>query len=271
MNLNIDRVAFEILGHPIYWYGIFFVAGILIGYWTGMQRSKLTTTVSVKQFSDAIPWALIGILIGARALFVITYWDEYFAKAPWTAIFDIRSGGLVFFGGLICGIAATMIYLLKNKIPIWPSFDIAAPSMAIGHACGRIGCFLNGCCYGHSTSCSLGVCYPDWHETHGIPIHPVQLYESGLNLLLFFLLEYLFRHHRKYDGQIVVCYLIGYGLIRFTTEFFRGDVPKVFLSLSQAQCIAIALFFIGLGLHFFLSHKHKQKQEQPPSQPSTQA
>lgn len=249
-----SRIAFEIAGHPIYWYGVMFAVGALAGLWTGGRRARLTS-LKPELFLNSIPWVLAGTLIGARALFVVTYWDEYFAQAPWTEIFAFRNGGLVYFGGLICGIGMTLLYVFKNKIRPWLFFDIAAPSLAIAHACGRVGCFINGCCYGHATSLGIGVCYPEYHETHGVAVHPVQLYEAGLVLLLYGALEYLFRHH-KVEGEVTAYYLIGYGVIRFCTEFFRGDVPAVFLSLSQAQWIALAIEVIGIGVLLYRRNVH---------------
>jgi len=252
------RIAFEIAGHPVYWYGIMFALGILAGLWTGSRRAQLTSDVSSEQFLNSIPWVLIGTLMGARALFVITYWNDYFANQPWTEIFNYRNGGLVYFGGMICGIGCTLIYLLKNKIPVWSFFDIAAPSLALAHALGRVGCFINGCCYGRPTSLFLGVHYPEYHETHGVAVHPVQLYEAGLNLLLFAVLEYCFRH-RKFRGQITAFYFIGYGVLRFIAELFRGDVPQVFLCFSQAQLIALAVELTGIALLVYLYHNTKRK------------
>ncbi|MCK9314579.1 MAG: prolipoprotein diacylglyceryl transferase [Verrucomicrobia bacterium] len=256
-----ERVAFEIAGHPIYWYGVMFVLGILAGVWTGSLRARLTT-VTPKEFMDSIPWIVVGALVGARALFVITYWDEYFAGQPLWEIFAIQRGGLIYFGGLLFSIVTTAFYLVKNKIPVWIFLDILGPSLAVGHALGRLGCFINGCCYGCPTGSGYGFSYPDWHETHGVRIHPVQLYEMGLNLILFGLLEYFFRR-RKYDGQITAYYLVGYGVIRFATEFFRGDVPRIFLSLTQAQCIAGVIFAAGVGLWIY-----RRRTRKAPSTPS---
>jgi phosphatidylglycerol:prolipoprotein diacylglycerol transferase len=130
-----ERVAFEIAGHPIYWYGVMFVLGILAGVWTGSLRARLTT-VTPKEFMDSIPWIVVGALIGARALFVITYWDEYFAGQPLWELFAIQRGGLVYFGGLLFSIVTTAFYLVKNKIPVWIFLDILGPSLAVGHARG---------------------------------------------------------------------------------------------------------------------------------------
>jgi phosphatidylglycerol---prolipoprotein diacylglyceryl transferase len=177
-------------------------------------------------------------------------------------IFAVQRGGLIYFGGFLFSVVTTAFYLVKNKIPVWIFLDILGPSLAVGHALGRLGCFINGCCYGCPTGSGYGFSYPDWHETHGTHLHPVQLYEMGLNLILFGFLEYFFRR-RTYNGQITAYYLVGYGLIRFTTEFFRGDVPGVFLSLTQAQCIAGLIFAVGVGLWIY---RRGTNPTLPPSQ-----
>lgn len=252
-----NRIAIEIAGLPIYWYGIMFAAGIAIGIWTGSKRAAISGKITPKQFLDATPWIVLGTIIGARALFVFTYWNEYFAGKSLMEIFDLRGGGLVFFGGFILTVILLAIYLAKNRISAFAFLDVTAPSLAIGHAIGRIGCFINGCCYGAVTNCPLGVHYPEWHETHGVAVHPVQLYESALNLLLYGTLEYLFRKKHRFDGQITALYFMGYGVIRMITECFRGDVPNVLWNLSQAQCIAISVFLIGLGMFLWKMPKSK--------------
>mgnify|MGYP001777753389 CR=1 FL=1 len=254
-----NRIAFEIVGHPIYWYGIMFALGIFAALWTCCRRTRVPvppgfTPISADQFLNAAPWIIIGAILGARALFVITYWDQYFSGRPLLEIFNLFNGGLVYFGGLIGAILMLIIYLIKNHILSWSFFDLIAPSLALGHAFGRIGCFINGCCYGHPTECFLGFSYPKWHETFGTPVHPVQLYESASNLLLFGILEYAFRH-RKYEGQTAALYLIAYGVLRTIMELFRGDVGKVFLIFSQAQCIALLITLIGFGILIWLKIK----------------
>jgi len=250
-----ERIAINFAGIPIYWYGVLFAMGIIAGLWTGSKRAALTKNITGEDFLNVAPWIILGAIIGARGLFVITYWNDYFAGQSLFKILDIRSGGLVYFGGFICATISCAIYIIKNKLPFWTFLDITAPSLALGHAFGRIGCFLNGCCYGHTTQCFLGFHYPQWHESYPVAVHPVQLYEVTLNLLLFGFLEYVFRHP-KYQGQTAAFYFIGYGIIRFSLEFFRGDVPSLFLGLSQAQLIAITVFIIGIALHFILTKRN---------------
>ena len=93
------------------------------------------------------PWLIVGAILGARILYVISYWDKEFAGRPFTHIFNMRAG-LVYYGGLIGASLAGIIFCYRNKVPLWRMGDVMAPSVALGHAFGRIGCFMTGCCYG---------------------------------------------------------------------------------------------------------------------------
>ena len=130
-------------------------------------------------------------LLGARALYVISYWEEGFAGKPWYEVFMIHHGGLVFYGGLIGAVLTSVVYVKWKRLPPMKVGDALAPSIALGHVFGRIGCFLNGCCFGSACSLPWAVRFPAEHQTAGQPVHPSQLYEAGLNLLLYAGLEKL--------------------------------------------------------------------------------
>ena len=131
--------------------------------------------------------------------------------------------------------------------------------MARGHAFGRIGCILNGCCFGKPTGCSFGVTYPHGvlpaHFNSEVVRHPVQLYESGLNFILFLVLFSLVGKLKR--GRIAALYLICYGLIRFTDEFFRGDSNRIFNILTGAQ--VICLFLVPIGIILYIKSKNNER------------
>ena len=166
----------------------------------------------------------------------------------------LHKGGLVYYGGLIGGLAGCFGYIKIKKLPFFLIADGVVVSLALGQSIGRIGCFLNGCCYGLPSK-YLGVCFPkltlpSYH--YGWPhfIFPIQLISSLCLIMLFVFLSYVFAK-KKYDGQVFSYYFMGYGIIRFLTEFLRGDVPSIFLNLTQAQWISIAsIIFGGLVLGF---------------------
>src|SRR5688572_19445903 len=139
------------------------------------------------------PWIIFGAIIGARILYVINYWDEEFAGKPLYRIVTIGRSGLVFYGGLIGASLGTILYCWKNKLPLWKIADVMAPSVALGHAFGRLGCLMTGCCYGRACSLPWAIRFPDTHATAGLPVHPVQIYESLLNFSFYALLMVFYR------------------------------------------------------------------------------
>ncbi len=146
---------------------------------------------------------MVGTILGARAAYVVTYWNDEFAGQPVSEIFAIWHGGLVFYGGLIGAIITGAIYLRWKKLPLWKTADVLAPSIALGSVFGRIGCLLNGCCYGRA--CDLPWAhqfFPADNPLHPptTPVHPTEIYDALLNLGLYFFLAWLFRR-KKFDAR----------------------------------------------------------------------
>jgi phosphatidylglycerol:prolipoprotein diacylglycerol transferase len=175
----------------------------------------------------------------------------------------IQHGGLVYYGGLIGATIAGMIYIHWKKMPLWKTADVFAPSIALGSVFGRIGCLLNGCCYGRSCSLPWAITFPEGHETHpfgqsAMPVHPTEIYDALLNFVLYVFLAWLFRR-KKFDGQIFTTYLILYAVFRSIAEYFRGDYPADHVhftfGLTSAQLVSVPIFIIGLGLAAVLSRR----------------
>jgi phosphatidylglycerol:prolipoprotein diacylglycerol transferase len=120
---------------------------------------------------------------------------------------------------------------------------------------GRLGCLLNGCCYGHACDLPWAVHFPPEHETHGIAVHPTQVYDALLNLGLYFALAWWFRH-KKFDGQIFAAYLMAYAAIRSVAELFRGDYPADHIHaglLTSAQMVSLPVLATGMAVWFWRS------------------
>lgn len=257
--------AFKIFGFAIFWYGILAAIGFLTGFWTATKRG-VRDNLPKDAVTNLAPWIIFGAIIGARLLFVITFWREEFANKPLYHIITIGRHGLVFYGGLIGSCLGTIIYCWKNNLPLWKISDVMAPSVALGHAFGRIGCFMTGCCFGKSCTLPWAVHFPPGHDTHGAPVHPVQLYESALNFAFYAFLAFWFRR-KKFDGQVFSLYLIGYAVLRAFTETFRGDydVPKG--GLTPGQATGIIILTIGAALWFWLSNRPQGKRTPAPVPP----
>lgn len=251
-----QQVAFELGPLTIHWYGIFVALGFLAGIWTASRRAP-RVGISSETIADLGVWLIVGAVVGARMLYVVSYWDEYFAGRPFTEVFAIWRGGLVFYGGLIGASAACLLFVAMRKLPLWPVADAVAPSIALGQFLGRIGCLMNGCCYGKPTSLPWAIHFPEDHLTQGVGVHPTQLYESFLDLLLYIGLAALFRR-RRFPGQVFAVYLIAYSTLRTAVEVFRGDYPVYYLGfVTPAQIVSLFLFVIGVVLYVFLTHRRR--------------
>jgi phosphatidylglycerol:prolipoprotein diacylglycerol transferase len=154
-----------------------------------------------------------------------------------------------------------MICIRWKKLPLWKTADVLAPSIALGNVFGRIGCLLNGCCYGCACRLPWAIRFPADHVTRGLPVHPTEIYDSLLNFALYLFLAWLFRH-KKFNGQVFATYLIGYAIFRFIVEYFRGDYPPdhIHNGLTSGQLVSIPIFIAGLTLAAFLSRRAELKR-----------
>ncbi len=219
-------IAFQLGSFTIHSYGVMVALGFLAGLWTASRRG-LREGVAAEKIIDLGPWLIIGAILGARTLYVVSYWQESFAGKPIVDIFKVWNGGLVYYGGLLGASLAGVLYLRFKKLGLWKVSDILAPSIALGSAFGRIGCLLNGCCYGRPCSLPWAISFPANNPLHPptYPVHPTEIYGSLLNLCLYAGLAWLYRH-KKFDGQVFGAYLVGYALLRSFVEVFRGDYPE---------------------------------------------
>ena len=198
-------------------------------------------------FWNLIFITFLGALLGAKLLFIFVSWPQLNGTALQKIMYFVQNFryGFVFYGGLITAATALIIYMKKKRLPLLQTADFMIVGLPLGHALGRVGCFLAGCCHGRPTDLPWGVTFTDPHsmvspELLGVPLHPVQLYEAVGNLLIFFLLHKLYQRPHK-NGTILLAYIACYSLLRFMLEFVRGDFRgSYFLGLSPAQLIALA-------------------------------
>jgi phosphatidylglycerol:prolipoprotein diacylglycerol transferase len=255
----VHPIAFKIFGLPVHWYGILVATGFLAGLWTASRRAR-SVGIEPERIFDLGPWLILGGIAGGRILYVISYWREDFAEHPFPEVFMVQHGGLVFYGGLIGATLAAVTHLLWKKLPMWKMGDIVAPSIALGYAFGRIGCLLNGCCYGRECDMEWAIRFPADHATHGMPVHPTEVYDSILNFCFYVFLAWLFKR-KKFDGQVFAVYLMGYAVLRSFVEYFRGDYPVHYLGgvATPAQLLSIGIVAGGLLL-FVLLRRPQEKR-----------
>jgi phosphatidylglycerol---prolipoprotein diacylglyceryl transferase len=225
-------------------FGALVALGALAGLWVfgrELRRSHLPATGV-----DAALIGVIGGLVGAKVVWAIEFRDQ----APFLSLLFSR-GGLSWFGGFLGGVSAGLLALRRRQIPIVAGLAAAAPALAIGHAIGRIGCFLVGDDYGRPTGLPWGVAFPQGLPSTSIPVHPTQLYEAaGLAVIAWLLINW--RRSGLPDRLVFARYLMLAGALRFGIEFVRINA-QVIGPLTLAQLFSGALVVGGL----VLATKHK--------------
>jgi phosphatidylglycerol:prolipoprotein diacylglycerol transferase len=255
----VHPIAFQLSFFAIHWYGVMIALAFLAGLWTARRRAR-RENIPGEIIADVVLWLMIGSIIGARFVYVTTYWKDEFADQPLSEIFMIQHGGLVYYGGLIGAAIAGIIYIRWKKIHLWKTADVLAPSIALGNVFGRIGCLLNGCCYGRACNLPWAIRFPADHITHGAPVHPTEIYDALDNFILYLFLAWLFRH-KKFDGQVFATYLIGYAVTRTIMESFRGDYTAghIHFGLTPGELVSVPIFIAGLALAALLSRREPKR------------
>lgn len=244
-------------------YGVMMALGVGVALWFILFQAK-KQGLNVRILADGAFYTLLISLLGAKLVLFVAHFSEYI-HSPGALLSLARSGG-VFQGGLTFGVVFALWYFHRYRLPTWKTADIIAPALALGHGFGRIGCFSASCCYGRASSLPWSVTFtnPYAHELTGVPLnlplHPVQLYEALLNFLNFLILWFILRK-KSFHGQIFALYIINYSIIRYFTEFYRGDhssqtflilSSSPYLSLSFPQLFCLLGLIAGLTLLFIL-------------------
>ncbi|MEO0074567.1 MAG: prolipoprotein diacylglyceryl transferase [candidate division WOR-3 bacterium] len=240
----------------IYSYGLMLFLSFLIGTMLVENRAR-KFGVNPEKITNLALLTLIMVVIGARLLYVIFHFSE-FANDLIGIIAFWRGGlgGLMFFGGFLFAFIAGIIYVQVNRMPIYKMLDAIAPALVLGEGITRIGCFLNGCCFGKPTNCFMGIIFPP-HSAAGyqfhIPIHPTQLYSSLAGFILFGIALILEKKHLK-DGVLFGIILALYSLFRFGIDFVRYYENAANFLVNQI--IALVLF-IGAVVFVIIRLRNK--------------
>ena len=241
LDLQIDPTAFSIGSFNIYWYGIIIGIGVLLALMFAFKNLKYFG-INSDAFTDCAIIGFISGIVGARLYYIIFRWEDY--SHDLTSIFDIHSGGLAIYGGVIGGLLAGVITAKIKKVPILAALDIAVMGFLIGQGIGRWGNFINQEAFGTETDLPWRMVS---ENTNNIGVHPCFLYESIWCLLGFGLLYLFSRKYRKYDGQIFLLYLVWYGFERMFVEGLRTDSLYIF-NLRVSQILAGLTMIIGIVL-----------------------
>ena len=219
-------IIFQFGSFKVYSYGLMVAAAFIVATFLASQEAARQRVPAEKIFNLSICLVVAGVL-GARLLYVLQNL-EFYAGSP-VEILMLHKGGLSFYGGFILAVICAVIFLNRQRLPVFATLDIIAPYLALAQAIGRVGCFLNGCCYG------LGA-------------HPVQLYASLSLLLIFVVLRVVqskagVRGH--FAGRIFLFYCLLYSFSRFFMEYLRADNLRIFAGFTVHQLISAAVFIIS--------------------------
>jgi len=271
-------------GIPIRGYGFCLLVAILAALGLVVHLAK-RHNISTDKVMSLCFWAVISGVLGARLFYVTEYWQETLSFDPSGTlllgeslfrIFNVADGGLVVFGSILGGILGSLIFMTRNNMPVLRTFDIMAPAMSLGSAIGRIGCLLNGCCFGGVTDVPWAIVFPPGSPAHVhqmmhglvpnpsdsvLPVHPTQIYSSILALLLCGTLLFLgrLRFYQQRSGLVFATYMILYSAGRFMIEIFRTDEDSFFgTGLTVSQNISILFCLSGIALFAFVCRKQRR-------------
>ena len=269
----------------IFGYGAAMVCGFLAAAWLAGERAKR------EGLDPAIMWdigmtVLLSGVIGARVFFIVKNPQNFFGAnlnllQTLIEIVNLTKGGLVLYGGVLLGIATFIWHCHRLRLSALRLADILLPAIFVGEIFGRIGCFLNGCCYGDPTTMPWAVQFPpgsvpfvmevqagvlDPQASCSLPLHPAQIY-SSINALILAIVTWNYYPRRGRDGSVLLLGWVLYPITRFCLEIVRGDTPGEFgTSLTIAQWVSIAMLIGAAGFAVYLSTRSKLPH-QPPELP----
>ncbi len=253
--IQISPVFFTLGPICIRWYGLMAALGLIAAYVVLVKRAKKYSFTS-NDVSDMIFWIVLAGFLGARLLYVIRYWNDVF-RNDFMEIFRVYNGGLVFLGGLGLSIIAGLVLARIRKWNLGTMTDFIAPALPIGHAFGRMGCLLNGCCYGFHYEGPLSFKY----EYSLYPAFPLQGVAFLVNIGLGALILYL-ETKKKFENRRFLLYMLLYSILRFALELGRGDYPKEQLlwGMTPAQITCLWLLPLTVLIWLVLDYLWKTKK-----------
>jgi len=231
-------------------YGLLLAVAFLVGTWLALREAR-RRRLDEDRIVSVVLVALVAGVLGARLLYVLEHVDEF--RREWVSVLALWQGGLTLYGGIVAGTVAGLVAARRLGLPRWDVADALAPSLALGTVFGRVGCFLNGCCYGRPTRLPWGVRFPEDSfaglEFGNAALHPSQLYAAAAGLGLFAVLWAL-RARLRTPGHLFWLFILLFGLARIPLDLTRAYEPSAELlriggqavTESQLTSAALALF-----------------------------
>ncbi|MDR0273429.1 MAG: prolipoprotein diacylglyceryl transferase [Clostridiales bacterium] len=258
---NVPKVLFSLFGIDIYMYAVCIVTGIISAYYLGIWWVKKSGQ-KVEDYTDLLLLGVPMALVGLRLYYLIFNWEMYEGQNFFIVFFSFRDGGLAIYGGIIGAALAAAIMGMRKNIPFSVMADTGAPSFLLGQVIGRFGNFFNREAFGGYTDNFLAMrirtdqVHGSGHITEDLienivsvngaeyfQVHPTFLYEAAFNFVLMIALI-IYRPHKKFDGEIVLLFFLGYGVIRFFVESLRVDQMILFNTGLPLNQVVAALFAV---------------------------
>ncbi len=231
-------VLFNVGPFPVMAYGFFVAVGVIVGIAVVMREAR-RIDYNPDMILDLALYMVVAGVAGSRLAYVAIEWERY-VDNPW-AILQVWEGGLSFFGALGLCLLVVIWFTRRRRIRLTALGDLLALGVAAGYPFGRIGCFLNGCCYGLPTAGWWGVAFP-FDE---VVRHPTQLYSAGFGVLIFLFL-WVIRGRKPFDGYLMLMYLILYSAYRFIIDFWRTSPPSGLEGLTLGQAVSLTVIALSL-------------------------
>jgi len=254
--LDINPIAFSVGPINVYWYGLAYVAGMVLGLFYALKivdtkKENCNLLITKKNIDEIFIWIVFGIIFGARFGYVIFYNFDFYLNNPLLTL-SLWEGGMSFHGGALGVIIAIISYSKYHKIPILETGDIVCAVVPIGLFFGRIANFINGELWGKETNLSWGVIFPNAGSN---PRHPSQLYEACLEGLALFIILFalVFLDGLKKRGLISGTFLFFYSFSRILVENFREPdlhIGYIFLNITMGMILSLPFLIAGLILIF---------------------
>jgi phosphatidylglycerol:prolipoprotein diacylglycerol transferase len=249
-----DAVALQIGPVAIHWYGLTYLVAFGLFLWLASLRVRQPQHAAAgwqrRDVEDLLFFGVLGVVIGGRLGYVLFYKPGYYAAHPLEAL-AVWKGGMAFHGGLLGVIVAMALFANLRKRHFLAVTDLIAPCVPTGLASGRIGNYINGELWGRAADPSLPWAMVFPQSGSALPRHPSQLYQFALEGILLFVLLWLYARQPRRLGQVSAAFLVGYGVLRFTAEYFRepdGFLGLLALNMSMGQWLCLPMVVAGLVL-----------------------
>ncbi|PKN51023.1 MAG: prolipoprotein diacylglyceryl transferase [Deltaproteobacteria bacterium HGW-Deltaproteobacteria-13] len=251
---HISPIIFSIGPFQLRYYSLMYIVAFAIVYFLTLYRIKNEGyEYTTETIQDYLVWAMFGVIIGGRLGYALFYNFVYYLHHPLEIIlpFDFSHGfkfigisGMSYHGGLIGIVIVSILFCRIHKIKLWNFVDLICPAIPLGYTFGRIGNFINGELYGRVTTMPWGMYFP-LDSTRSLR-HPSQLYEALFEGIVLFILLWLIRKKKMFDGLLIGIYIVGYGFMRFFIEFFREPDYQLgfvlgFMSMGQVLCLLMMM------------------------------